>query len=533
MRIIALKLKKETRILLRDVAKMQAKRDTGFVEDLYSLMRLRGIGIPTKDRIKKMTEFAANKIKIPAMVLSFQANKRAMLFSEIVKMPYFRALCKASNTIQAVERFLSYFTKLHNKIRQAQCLTCPLMQKCDFGQQYGNAFIDITMVVDPDFSRKVHPDCPELPEIDTTNQIATATAQMNALLALSGTPQGQLAQVPSAAEKVKDKTEEVEEKEGEPVAEDAEDDLDEEDFDREDDYIPTQVHQTQGGSLGNDVGTFYGGIVSITEKMIDQFNTTNLSLFELGRKLDLAIQSGKKNKFKPTPKLDRKSKDRNMKAVSDITKINPQQHGLPEEVFNAKADKKQLQVKQNLEKQTERQLLYLLVDNSISMGGQFPGAAHLMCSRGTMASLLGIALCRHVLKEDGIVFLRFFATSVTKMYQAEKEEEFKIIETALSGASYTGSGTRILIGLSTAMKDIEEGKRKGLNIAKSEVLLITDCEDMSLNVPSIQQTVQGVEFNVLDVAGKGFDSPVFKATAKKYYKADETELDINKIVSVI
>jgi uncharacterized protein with von Willebrand factor type A (vWA) domain len=535
MRIIALKLTKETTLLLRDIARNHAKRDIGFVEDLYSLIRLKGAGIPTKSRIQKLCANAAKKASVSPMLLGFLANKRALLFQSIIKIPYFAAMYKVKNPFNALERFLTYFTKLHNKIRQAQCLTCPLMSQCQFGQQYGSSFVDITYVVDPDFALKVHDDCPELPQIQIVNQMAVATKQMEDMIAQMSSGQSQLAQMPPELEEVKKETEALD-KEIEPEADDdLFENLDEEDFDLEEPRAPRQASKTLGGDdMGASVGDFYGHITHPTEKVIDQLSIQNLNIFELGKKFSLALGQTKKNKFKPTAKLDRKQREKQMQSVSDISKIVPAQHGLPEEMFEAKADKKQLKVKENLEEEKERQLLYILIDNSISMDGQFPGAANTMFSRGTVASVFGIALCRHVLSEGGIVFLRFFATTTTPLREAEKMEDFKTLETILAKAAYNGSGTRILRALSSAAQDIAEGKNRGLKIAKAEVLLITDGEDHTLTIDNIKAVMKDVEFNVLDVAGKGAgDSPAIKATATKYYKVDETEPDITKMVSVV
>jgi hypothetical protein len=536
MRIIALRLKKETTLLLRDVARNHAKRDTGFIEDLYSLIRLKGAGIPTKGRIQKLCAHAAKTAKVPPMVLSFMANKRALLFQSIIKIPYFVSMYKVKNPFNAVERFLTHFTKLHNKIRQAQCVTCPLMSQCDFGKQYGNTFIDITYVVDPDYTQKVHPDCPELPQIQTINQVAVATKQLEDMIAQTRTGQSQLANMPDELEAVKKETVKLEE-ESEPEADDdLLNNLDEEDFDLEEPKMPRQASKTFGGedmSVAS-VGDFFGHITHPTEKLIDELTVQNLNIFELGKKFSLALGQGKKNKFKPTSQLDKKQREKQMESVSDISRIIPAQHGLPTEMFDAKADKKQLNVKQHLKEEKNRQLLYLLIDNSISMDGQFPGAANMMFSRGTMASVFGIALCRHVLSEGGIVYLRFFATAITSLHEAESMEDFKTLENILAKASYTGSGTKILRALSAAAKDIEEGKKKGLKIAKSEILLITDGEDHTLTTDAIKATMKDIEFNVLDVAGKTEStSPAIKNSANKYYKADETELDINKIISVV
>lgn len=529
MRIIALKLQDDTKKLLRNIAKNTTKRDIGFVEDLYCLFRLKGTGIPTPDRIKKMCELAAPKAKMPVMVLMFMANKRALLFNQIVKLSYFNALTKLGDEISVTERFLLYFTKLHNKVRQAVCMTCALRSNCDFGKQYGEIFVDIDQVIDPDYSKKAHPDCPELPEIERTNQIFTSINTFNQLVSNSGT-MNSLADLPPELEELAE--EQAENNLEDPDAEDdLENYLEEEDFD-ERDSPTTRAERTQGGR-GNDTGGLGGRAITITEAMIDNLTSASLNIYELGRKLSLALGKNKKGKFSPTKKVDKSRKQRKMKSESEITKIVPSQHALPDEIFKAKKDRKDLAVKQNMKPELENKLLYLLIDNSWSMSGQLPGATHLMCSRGTLASTLGIALVRHVKREKGIVFLRYFASAVSSLHEASTEEAFKEVELVLATASNLGSGTDIVVALTSAKKDIDNGKAGKLNIGEAELLLITDCEDKRATSAGIIKAMGEQKYSVLDVSGGQFPVSSLKRTAEKYYKANEGELDINKLVSLV
>lgn len=85
-----------------------------------------------------------------------------------------------------------------------------------------------------------------------------------------------------------------------------------------------------------------------------------------------------------------------------------------------------------------------------------------------------------------------------------------------------------------AIQDVVAGTGK---ISKAEILCITDCEDQ-FSVADILRVKGDYEFNVLDVAGSASQSSVYGAAqlrqcANKYYKASETELNPEKIVSLV
>jgi hypothetical protein len=183
MRLVRLKLSKEICDLMKVVTRELALPDSGFGEDLFALLRLKGSGLPSKDRLLATAKRIAAKEQVPWQGVHLLMAKRKTLLEGIVKLPYFHGISVTQkDLVFGVRRMLSTFRTLYLKTRQAQCLGCSLKSQCAFGQQYEKVASDITKVLDPDYQKKVHDNCPHLPEITSANQIAEASRQMHQAL---------------------------------------------------------------------------------------------------------------------------------------------------------------------------------------------------------------------------------------------------------------------------------------------------------------------------------------------------------------
>ena len=166
MRIVRLKIAPDVKTLLAIEAKAFGFDDPGFVEDMYALMKFRGNGLPDKARIKFLSTALSVKYKQSVIGFNLLLTKRKMLLDKLSKIPLFPALAQLSDRIEACRRILQNFSDMHRKTRQAQCITCHLLTKCQFGKQYSKVMQDITKVIDPDYDTKVHDDCPARPVRD-------------------------------------------------------------------------------------------------------------------------------------------------------------------------------------------------------------------------------------------------------------------------------------------------------------------------------------------------------------------------------
>jgi hypothetical protein len=270
-------------------------------------------------------------------------------------------------------------------------------------------------------------------------------------------------------------------------------------------------------------------------------------LFNLGQRFGLALTAHKKGKFKPTEVLSKDRDVQKIKGESDVPKLVPSEHALPDELFEEKLGKRSLQKKQDMKPQKKRRILYLLIDNTGSMQTALFGNTYRVLSRGALASVFSMALTKQVRDEDGILFCRFFADGPGRLISAKDKDDFDMALQLMANADFNGMSTNILAAVSAALKDISQA-RKSEPIASSEILLITDCQD-NFQPDKVKQMLGTQELNVLDVAAireedaqlQGMNAldlfyegaKALKSVAKNYYKVDPYDMDVNKIVKTI
>ncbi len=508
--------------------------DKGFVEDLYALLRLKGNGLPSKQRTDKLAQYAASKAGISPVNAKIIINKRAQILKQSVSMAYFRALMNFPDPVDAVRRMLLNFQKLYLKYREAQCRTCSFMSQCDFGKQYGNATVDIRRVADVDFKKKVHPSCPVLPQIEMTYQF------MEAMASLKATVHNQMEEAEVAGVLSAEEIAEMELEAEEMLLElDSDDSLEEDTLETEEGVsFASPLDDGKGRNVPG--ATTYRGshdgreYVKQFETMMDMLTKEQLMLFELGRKFTLALTEEKKGEFKPTDVMSQDRKVDKIETLSDITKLVSSEHGLPDEVFDKRLEEKSLQKNQDLKRIQKKKLLYLLIDNSGSMGTTIQGNRYGMLSRGALAVVFSTSLTKRVRDDGGMVFFRFFGDAPSSLMSARAKDEFDPVMKMMAHMSFNGGGTDIVKVIRAAVKDIKNAKDE---IAKSEIILISDCED-SFDAAAVRGLLGNLEMNVLDISGNKnrlhYDgSKALKAAGAKYHIVDPQNVDIKKIVEII
>lgn len=543
MRITRLKLDEEVSEYLKNMAKQFGFDDPGFVEDMFSLLRLKGAGLPSDDRMIRLTKYIVSRNKSMSEIgVSLLIKKRKIMLESLLKLPYFHALAKMPDATAALERLIVNFKKLYYKVRTAQCLSCDLINKCKFGKQYSNSVKLITRVIDPDFEKKVHDDCPVRPEIAGLNQMVMAVNAMRQVA--SGAPDANIAKhkdtdkpspdiadTEAVEEAQEDLDEELEEK---PVAElEDEDQLDTEDALEDNVIIGPSENSSSGESVEYQGDHNANGLCNITEKLIRDLSVSQLMVFELGTKFSKELQKAVKGKFAPVQELSQSKDTAMIEKVSDIGNIVASQHGLPEEVFNARLEKRGLIKNVNLKRTTKQKKLYLLIDNSASMSKFLEGnSPFAIFTRGALAAMFSLSLIRNLKEERGKVFVRFFTGQVGDLHSAETSSEFDDLLDYVSTASYISGSTHIPGVLITAHTDMEEAN---VAIGDVEVLLITDTEDY-FTAGDVRSLIGEMEVNVLDVSGGGQNATTsreLKKLANKYYKADHTAAAIKDIVKIV
>lgn len=544
MRTVRLKINATVKPLLRQASQQFNIDDPGFTEDIYALFRLKGAGLPDDKRTKLMVSHLAAKHKRSESMVGALFRKRCQVLKSLVTMPYFNALLKTErDPVAATNRLLTTFRKLHSKSRASKCLSCAHRAGCDFGQQYGDRVFDPAIAIQPDLRKKVSPACPSLPELDANAAMADAMLQAAAATNPSNAPLNNIAgkQNPMEAS-ASNAISELERMEQElDNFRPSEDGLIS-DLDAESDVADFKPHYEDPNSEGGGASSIFSttfraeSFVRMTEASADRLLQSRLLLFELGRKLDFALKSAKSGRFKPVKNPSRSTNQGKIKSLKEITELQPSQHGLPAEVFEARALKKDLVKVQHEEQESKKQLLYLLVDSSASMSDMLTSNGGILglLTKASIASVFAICLARRLRDEGGIMYLRFFDGAIGPLFSAKTKDQFEPMMLAFSTVDSNGGGTDICGAVSRAVADIKQAEKSD-ELASAEILLITDCQDR-FSAQHVQLAAQGTKINVLDVSGKTGKSNVkqqLMSIAAKYYKVDETELDINKMVQLV
>lgn len=538
MRLIRTKLKPDLIELLGEIAAQHSIEDKGFSEDLFCLVRKRGSGLPADDRLEKMATAIAQRMNKNRTLTLLSLRKRRHVLRMLTELPYFQALCLelAANPHQAVARLFSTFREMTRKIRQAQCLTCHLRTSCNFGMQYGGVVSDIGRVVDADFAKKVHVDCPERPEIDSINQLAAFAQKFAAISPVSlGSTQAQTVEDYEKAMK-----ELGEEMEGEAMEEDGS----MSDLDPEESANDAAASLGVGGAGRTDLGcsaTSTGAhFARVNEALVNQMSTANMVLFEIGLKLQALLGAATQNKYKPAPAVADKSDIKNLSSTTEMTSVAPSQQALNDDEFAVRLAKGSLQVTKYEEPEEKKFLLYGLIDVSGSMRdniGANSGGWSLI-SRGQVASTLATALFSRVRDEEGIVFLRFFDDAPGMMLSARKKPEFEPLLKEIATNDFNGGGTSIARALLQAVRDVRDSQNE---IRKAEILLITDGDD-TIDAKAEKEIVEiktkyDIRLNSLNINPSGHQhgnaAEVMKRISTKYLKINPSTVNVSQFVELV
>lgn len=546
MRLVRIKLKPDLRKLLGEISHELSIDDRGMTEDLFCLMRNKGSGLPTDDRIERMADvISQNTGKMRALIL-LSLRKRRYVLKQIISLNFFKALCMehAANPSAGVRVLLQVFRDMSRKIRQAQCLTCQHRPQCDFGKQFGESVTDITKVIDPNYAKKVHNDCPHRPEIDQINQMAIFANQFAQVSPTNtGVVGKNAAQMQQEFEDAMKKLQEELDKNPMSADEDASpDDLDPEEM--AEDNVGIGLGGMTRGATPDYRTTHTGATFSlINQKLVNQMTAEKMVLFEIGHQLQEMLAKATKGKYKPVTVVNEKSKVENIKSMTEISSVSPAQHALPDDQFNARVAKRSLQVRKFEEPEEKKFLLYTLLDTSGSMIEALGARGALadswgLVTRGQIAATLAIALMSRVRDDGGIVFHRFFEDGPSPRMQARNKKQFEPLLKAISRADFNGGGTCIPSALNQAFEDITKAKDE---IREAELLLITDGDD-TIQTHQEQQYVElmkkfKVKLNVLNVntssRSHGNAQIVLQRIATKYLKFNPATATVGQFVELV
>lgn len=547
MRIIRTKLHPNTCKVLADYAEQQFIEDPGFAEDLFVLLVRKGSGIPTQEQIEKHAEKVSKETKAPYGLTLTAMKHRAHIYSTITGLPLFKAisLAAASNPFSGMQSLLRILKKLMVKRQQAKCLSCPLLKggPCDFGLRYSVTVTDISLVRDTNWATLVHQDCPVRGQIEGINAVASAASSLAAMSNGQASTQAKASGIHPGAYSQFTKMEEEVEEEAETPSQDDGDDDDFEDFsDLSDDasFMLDEGSNHGGGDMHGLPSCSGRTFAMAQEQFIEKLSLLSFQLYELGATLDTMLGKEVSGKFSPTSTPSERKHGDNIKTASEVLHAQSSQHALDNDSFDAKAARKELIVDRNMTPSSKRKMLYLLIDSSLSMSYRVCENGNFLLSRGQVASTFGASLVRRVVRDKGIIALRFFAGSVTGRIDATDNNTSDIAQQAIIDCDYKGGGTRPAAALNAALEDIEKAKDV---ISKSEVLMITD---MDCTIDKQQRELiekalkkQGVKFHCLNVntadeaTFQGNGHIVLRELATRYMQIDPKQVDPAKLVSLI
>lgn len=192
-------------------------------------------------------------------------------------------------------------------------------------------------------------------------------------------------------------------------------------------------------------------------------------IVRLSRHLDQLVKMrvAKSQKLEADPEGDER-RWRPIRHLGELHKIPQSEWALPKSYRLYRAITGQTPVWERCTRQERKQLLYLLVDCSGSMGnGQ------------RIAKAGGVLLNRlkAVLSEDAEVYFRFFDGSVREEHHAAVPEEAKrLMHHVSQKANYSGGSTAIVGAVRAAHARIEEIMSEG-GRHRPEIVVVTDGED--------------------------------------------------------
>jgi hypothetical protein len=168
-------------------------------------------------------------------------------------------------------------------------------------------------------------------------------------------------------------------------------------------------------------------------------------------------------------------------GLDQVTEILPEQLMQTPAEFCSNLVQNQLVRLESSEYRVEQKLVYLVVDASLSM-------KELLCSgypRHTLARGLVVQLLLRAMQGEAKYFLRYFGTSPHPLREITTQEQAEALaKKTFQEATLDESGTNIGAALNVAIRDIRE---KGGLISQSEILLITDGEDQSVDANNLRQ----------------------------------------------
>lgn len=223
----------------------------------------------------------------------------------------------------------------------------------------------------------------------------------------------------------------------------------------------TETGDTAGGKAVIDAA------VALTDKQMQQIVKVARRLKALSK-----LKTSKITKFSPDVQGDQ-VQNRSMRDFNELGRVKSSDLGMMsanKPLFMYRAATAQLQIRERGIHTEKKQLLYMIVDCSGSMGGE--GSHRINLAGGVLVNRL-----MAVAKGDATLYWRFFDTRLYEChYVASKDEAYGSIQTILNVGNYAGGGTNFDNALQGAVDHIGKLRTDGGDFIKPEIMIVTDGE---------------------------------------------------------
>ena len=246
-------------------------------------------------------------------------------------------------------------------------------------------------------------------------------------------------------------------------------------------------------------------IGDIVDKISRTIRERDLDIFYVARKQESTDVYRRDEVLESVELPDNEMSVKQMERHQEILKILPAQWAYPDDIFNEKLLKKELQVRDYQSRRLKKQALYILVDVSGSMEGGCDAYA-----AGTALSLV-----RQAVEEKSVYFLRFFDMSPKELITVTTKEEAGKLADILLNCPFSGGGTNINRALQKAVEDITTYPDK---FEKMEIMLITDGED---HVTMSKKDLKDVKLHSVVLTN---DNPPLKKLSDTYIMLNYNEI---------
>ena len=241
-----------------------------------------------------------------------------------------------------------------------------------------------------------------------------------------------------------------------------------------DDDLMKKVIGQQAGTDHNALKTIEG-LADNIEKVTEFIENENFKILNIARKFGVTEQYQREEDVADVNYPEKDWRVTNMKTLSDLPQVLPYQYLYPDAIFDKMLFDKDLKIKQYQSRRKKKQILYILIDGSGSMG-----RLEQITSSG-----IAIAYLRKAIEEGSKYFFRYFDTEVFELHKVTNEKEaIKEIDYLLNN-HHSGGGTRIDSAIRHAIEDInnpalfkQDPKDKNSDLYdRADILVITDGED--------------------------------------------------------